>query len=168
MDQLLHSKNNQKETLVLFDIDYTLFDTDIFKSSNLQTYELFKETLDVLKELSLHIILGVFSEGDITLQTRKLLETNIQHYFHEKFIYINLKKEEALAGILQDCRALQVFFVDDKLTILHKAKQYDPAVFTIWIKRGKYAEKQEPIKNFTPDAIIKDLREIIPVITAHK
>ena len=58
----------------------------------------------------------------------------------------------------------ELFFVDDKLSVLHLAKKYDPKVFTIWVKRGFYAMKQEPIENFTPDGIVETLHDIVPLI----
>lgn len=155
-----------KKKIVLFDIDYTLFDTDFFKKSQLQKHSVYEEVYHVLHELSKIAKLGIFSEGRFEFQKAKLIKTNIQKYFNKKHIYILEEKETPLKGILFKYRNEILFLVDDKLPILHKAKNIMPSLFTVWVKRGKYAKSQKPIKNFVPNAIIKNLKELVPIITS--
>lgn len=153
-----------KKKIVLFDIDYTLFDTDFFKKTNLRKHLVYDEVDDVLNRLSKIAKLGIFSEGELNLQKTKLLRTDIHKYFSKEHIHIVAKKDETLEGILRKYDDVMVFLVDDKLTILHQAKTIRPSLFTIWVKRGIYAKSQKPIKNFTPNAIIKNLKELIPIV----
>lgn len=155
-----------KKKIVLFDIDYTLFDTDFFKKTNLRKHLVYDEVDDVLSRLSKIAKLGIFSEGDLNLQKTKLLRTDIHKYFSKEHIHIVPKKDETIEGILQKYKNTTVFLVDDKLTILHQAKTIRPSLFTIWVKRGKYAKNQKPVKGFVPDAIIESLNELIPVINS--
>jgi len=151
---------------VLFDIDYTLFNTDIFKQAQLKKHSVYSEVRNVLIQLSKIAKLGIFSEGDLNLQKTKLLKTDIHKYFSKEHIHIVPKKDEIIEKILQKYKNTTVFLVDDKLTILHQAKTIRPSLFTIWVKRGKYAKNQKPLKGFVPDAIIESLNELIPVINS--
>jgi len=155
--------NNKK--IVLFDIDYTLFDTDIFKESGLKKHSVYNEVNDVLTKLSRIAILGIFSEGDLEFQENKLLKTGIQKHFDKDYIHIAEKKEEILKKIIQKYINNRVFLVDDKLSILHLAKNISFPLFTIWVKRGMYAINQKEISGFKPDAVVNDLKEIVPLIT---
>ena len=48
---------------------------------------------------------------------------------------------------------------------LHNAKTNNPSVFTIWIKRGPFAQDETLLSNFSPDAIVANLKEVIPIIS---
>lgn len=150
--------------IVLFDIDYTLFNTDIFKSSNLQEFKIYDEVKNVLEKLSSVAILGIFSEGEEVLQKKKLLETQIGDHFIKEHMYIVAKKENELEKILETYKNHTIFLIDDKLTILYKAKSTLPHLYTIWVKRGRYAENQEPIEGFVPDSQVDDLTDIVEII----
>src|SRR5690348_2812523 len=123
-----------KQKIVLFDIDYTIFDTDLFKKSKLQRYKVYDEVHDILARLQKVALLGILSEGNTEFQHTKLRETTVDHYFEKKHIHVVPLKNEALAAILHKYRDKAVFLVDDKLECLYLAKQYQPAVFTIWVK----------------------------------
>lgn len=150
--------------VVLFDIDYTLFDTEKFKNTKLQTFSLYEEVIDVLNKLKETVYLGIFSEGNLDFQKTKLLKTKIHNSFTKKHIHIVANKEETIKEILDKYKENVVFLVDDKLTVLYMAKQLLPSLITIWVKRGMYAQNQLPIKGYTPDAIIVNLRELTPII----
>ena len=90
-----------KPKIVLFDIDYTLFNTDVFKQSQLKTHSVYDEVYGVLKELSKIAQLAIFSEGEINFQKNKLLKTGIQKHFLKDYTHIAEKKEEMLRKILQ-------------------------------------------------------------------
>lgn len=167
LDKKNDTAHKKKEILVLFDIDYTLFNTKIYKESNRQTFITYEEVINVLQELKNVAKLGIFSEGEDEFQKTKLLKTGIDTHFEKNYIHIVKEKNTNLEEILTRYKNYQLFFVDDKLTILHSAKLFMPNIFTIWIKRGKYAISQGPIPNFTPDATFANLRDIIPIIVRH-
>lgn len=153
-----------KQKIILFDIDYTLFNTDIFKQSQLKTHSVYDEVHDVLKKLSKIAQFVIFSEGEINFQKTKLNKTDIKKYFNEQDIIISKSKVNKLRQILNRYSHGQIFFVDDKLSILFDAKKMLPDVFTIWVKRGIYAKNQKPIPGFKPDYEINNLKEIVSII----
>lgn len=150
--------------IILFDIDYTLFDTALFKKTNFSRYSLYEEVPGVLSELSKKFILGIFSQGEETLQNSKLKATKIDHFFHKEHIYIESEKEEKIKVIGEKYKDARLYMADDKLPLLFLMKKHYPRIFTIWIKRGVYAENQDPLPGFTPDAIMENLSGIIPLI----
>ena len=150
--------------IVLFDIDYTLFDTDFFKESKLIKHQVYEEVIGVLESLKEIAILGIFSEGDLEFQLQKLVKTDIKKYFEEIHTHIVLDKLGEIKKVFEKYRSNKIFLVDDKLTILHDLKNFMPAVFAIWIERGWYAESQKEIPGYIPDATITDLKEVIGLV----
>lgn len=158
----------KSDVIILFDIDNTLFNTEKLKKSNFNTFELYDEvktTLDELKEVA---TLGLFSQGEIAFQNKKLQLTDIKHYFTEGHKHIVEYKVEVIKDILEIYKTnAKIYLVDDYLGILHEAKKIDPSVFTIWMKRGEYVHLQEIHSDFTPDAIVENLREVVPLVSPH-
>lgn len=159
-------KFTSSKRLILFDIDYTLFDTDTLKKTKLRKHVLYKEVREVLKKLSKLASLGIFSEGDLDFQKTKLLKTDIKDYFEKDSIHIMAKKDDEMQKTIAKYKDKTLFLVDDKLDILYKTKRLFPSIFTVWVKRGKYAKSQKSIYGFEPDAAIKTLQEVIPVVSA--
>lgn len=151
--------------VVLFDIDYTLFDTRKFKDSLLQDYNIYNEVMEVLTELAGLASLGIFSKGETEFQKTKLKKTGIQRLFREENTHIFDDKDINLIKIIDKYRDFKIILVDDKLEILHSAKKHKPQVFTVWVKRGPYAKMQKPILGFKPDAEIIDLKEVVGIIS---
>ncbi len=152
--------------IVLFDIDYTLFDTDIFKKTNLRKHKVYNEVHDVLKRLSQTAELGIFSEGETDFQEAKLKKTDIKKYFRKNYIHIATNKSDQIQNILEKYSSVKLFVVDDKLTILCELKKMLPSVFAIWVKRGIYAENQKEIEGFKPDYEVKDLNDIVSIVNS--
>ena len=151
--------------IVLFDIDYTVFNTDILKQSDLKTFKVYDEVHEVLNKLKEIADLGIFSQGDVAFQHKKLVETNIVDYFHRDHIHIVPEKFSEIADLIKAYHDHgRLYLVDDRLPILQAAKQENPAVRTIWVKRGFFAENQDPIPNFEPDATVLTLKEIVSLI----
>lgn len=153
-----------KNKVVLFDIDYTLFDTAFFKESKLLEHKIYQEIISVLDSLKKIAVLGIFSEGDVAFQIEKIKQTNIDKYFARENTHIVSDKYLDIKGILEKYRGSKIFFVDDKLGILHAAKKNMPEVFTVWVKRGPFAKAQEPITEFNPDATVDNLQDIVKII----
>src|SRR5579859_7212188 len=156
---------SEENKIILFDIDHTLFDTDLYFKSELTRFELYEEVHDVLLKLSKIAKFGIFSQGEVAFQQKKLKDTNIQKYFHEEYVHIGPDKTEMIKTLLERYRNKgKIFFVEDRLPFLPLVKEYEPTIFAIWIKRGFFATKQEPIANFIPDATIENLRDLVPLI----
>lgn len=162
--ELRDSKANNQQKFVLLDIDYTLFDTRRFKDTKLQKYSSYEEVIDVLFELGKIARLGIFSEGELDFQRKKLTEMKVLKHFLDEDIHIVPNKDETIKTVLQKYKDHVLFIVDDKLPILYTAKMHLPSVYTIWVKRGVYAKNQKPIKNFKPDVSVKNLRDIVAFI----
>jgi len=155
----------QNKKIILFDIDNTLFNTIKFKESNLEHFSLYEEVLDVLEKLSKTADLGIFSQGDIGFQKKKLKKTNIEKYFLEEHTHIFPAKVTEIESLIKKYgNTNSVFLVDDSLPILAAVKKNFPSVFTIWVKRGEYALHQLPIEGFSPDAEVDHLGEIVSLI----
>lgn len=150
--------------IVLFDIDYTLFDTAQFKSSGLKTYKLYEEVEEALKMLSEVCEIGIFSQGEDSFQREKLKQTLIHTHFKEEDIHIFALKDENIGSVLNKYKDREVFLVDDKLEVLKLGKDLSENVYAIWLKRGPFAAAQEGIVGFTPDAVISNLSEAVAFI----
>ncbi len=150
--------------IVLFDIDYTLFDTDHFKKSDLKEHKIYEEIIGVLEEVSKVAQIGIFSEGELLFQKNKLTKTKIMNFFKANHVYISKKKEDILESVLAKYKNNKLFLIDDKLMVLYKAKILAPSIFTIWIKRGVYAINQRPIEDFVPDYVAEDLNKVVEII----
>ncbi len=151
--------------IVLLDLDDTLFNTDKFRTSDLTAFELYTEVNEALSELAKVATLGIFSQGELAFQHNKLQKTNIKKFFTEEHIHI----VEYKLGVIHDfleryAKEGTIYFIDDRLPNLHMAKESEPSIITIWMKRGRYAKTQEKIINFTPDYVIQNLQEAISVI----
>lgn len=157
-----------KPKLVLFDIDYTLFNTKEFKESGLLKYLLYNEVGDVLSKLKEFTELGIISEGEVVFQKNKLNSTGIIGKFNEEYIHIVKDKDKALGNILTKYKNYSLFLVDDKLTILQSAKRILPSIYTIWVKRGLYADNQKSLKDFVPDIQVKDLKDLVKIMGYEK
>lgn len=163
-DILADETSYEREKMVLFDIDYTLFDTDIFKKSNLVTYQLYEEAVSVLYDLHTIAHIGIFSEGEEEFQKAKLVKTKIHEHFPQEHIHIVAKKGETLPDILEKYNGKKLFYVDDRLSILRKAKEIAPDIITVWIKRGPYAINQSETEAYRPDATILSLSEVVAIV----
>lgn len=154
--------------IVLFDIDNTLFNTLRFKQTDLKIFSLYEDVLETVTQLQNVAELGIFSEGEIAFQEKKLRETNIEKYFLREHVHIVSEKVAAIETLVKKYKTQnKIFLIDDKLSILPIIKDAFPSVFTIWMKRGEYAETQKPIEGFSPDATIESLQEAVPLIKNH-
>ncbi|MEX2007182.1 MAG: hypothetical protein WD992_00200 [Candidatus Levyibacteriota bacterium] len=150
--------------IVLFDIDYTLFDTDLFKESDLTKHSLYEEVVGVLVEIATHATLGIFSEGDMEFQRNKLMKTDIMNHFNEEDIHIFTEKTTPIPQVLNKYKDYKVFLVDDRPSILGKVKKNSPSVFTIFIDREKRIWKGDEPIDYSADATVSTLNEVIPLI----
>lgn len=147
--------------IILFDIDYTIFNTALFKQSNLTQYSIYPEVSAILNDLSTQATLGILSQGEKEFQQNKLIQTKIDHLFHKDHIHIALDKKKLIHTISEMYKDKSLIIIDDKLPLLVFAKKYIPNAVTVWVKRGEYAENQKPIPGFTPDATLNNLSKIM-------
>ena len=151
--------------IVLFDIDYTLFNTAIFKASGLTQYSLYDEVKPVLVKLSKIAELGIFSKGEGEFQKAKLEMTGINNLFLNKDIHVFEDKDQNLKEVIKHYANWKIYLVDDKLEILQSAKQFNPLIFTIWVKRGPFAEDKTFLKKFSPDISVISLENIVAIVS---
>ena len=154
-----------KNKIVLLDIDYTLFDTKTFKDSNLKKYSLYDEILSALPSLASIAELGIFSKGEDVFQNAKLRATGIKNFFQQENVHVFEDKDVNLKNVIERYKGLKIFLIDDKLATLYNAKTSSPSVFTIWIKRGPFAQDKTLLHNFSPDATIANLKEAVPIVS---
>ena len=92
--------------------------------------------------------------------------TQIKQYFLSEHTHIVEYKIGVMKDILERYKDnAKVYFIDDWLEGLRVAKDVAPNVFTIWMKRGEYADSQKELSDFTPDATVTNLHEVIPLVT---
>ena len=120
---------------------------DVFINDRLIYQEcIFPEVPRVLKTLSKHYTLGIFSEGYRKFQHEKLVKSDILKYFDTKYIFIKRRKLKSITSSFMSSRYI---FIDDKLNVLENIKN------SIWINR-KNQENSSTIKT------IHNLIELIP------
>ena len=153
--------------VVLFDIDYTLFDTRKFKDSQLQKYNIYAEVMEILVQLKDIANLGIFSKGETGFQKTKLKKTGMLKFFKENNVHIFDDKDANLKNVLEKYKGSKLFLVDDKLGILYSAKKHLPQIITVWVKRGPYAQIQEPIENFVPSVTIENLSSLYSIVSSN-
>ena len=154
----------KKSAVVLFDIDHTLFNTEEFYKSGFKKFILHEEVFEILQDIKQVAEIGIFSEGETSFQELKLVRTKINEMFSQDLVHIAGRKADIMQEVLNKYQGLILFLVDDKLGVLYSAKKLNKDIFTIWVKRGYYADKQERIENFSPDATVSDLLQAANVI----
>lgn len=139
-------------------LNYLFWKKDNFSNS------LYKEVKKVLIELSKdkNLNIGIFSEGYNTFQKKKI--NAIKDFLHAEHVYVFSKKNEKLKNTIQKYKNVKLFYVDDVLQFLKKAKEINKDIVTIWIKRGRHAEETKKISNFKPDATVDNLTEVVDIV----
>lgn len=151
------------QKFVLFDIDYTLFDTDNLKETGLNSFRIYDEVLGILEKLSQIAGLGIISKGESKFQESKLEKTGILKFFNNSDIHIFENKAEVMQETLDKYSNKKLFLVDDKIEILKSAKELLPSVFTIWVKRGPFVEIMKDV-DYNPDSIIDTLDGVVDIV----
>lgn len=125
-------------------------------------YEGAKKVLHTLSKNKL-LRIGIFSGGDYIFQRKKI--EAIENFLHKEHIHIfSFKKRKELPFLVKKYKRHKLYIVDDILEILHTAKLLNKNVFTIWIKRRRFAKEKEIIPGFTPDATIVNLEEVSDLV----
>lgn len=150
---LAKNLNREKDEKIIFE---ALFNKENFKDNY------YKEVRDILKKTSKIARIGIFSKGHHKLQREKLYE--FKDILKSDDVHIATNKYKILLDVLDLYKKYRVYLVDDALDVLYEAKKLNKQIFTIWVKRGFYADKQENIKNWEPDAIISDLSKLLGII----
>ncbi|HVT00706.1 MAG TPA: HAD family hydrolase [Patescibacteria group bacterium] len=77
-----------------FSVDQAELDKVFWENEQIYKESLFPEVLDTLKKLSKTHTLGIFSQGNEELQTRKLNACDIAQFFDRNYLYIHKRKLE--------------------------------------------------------------------------
>lgn len=149
--------------IVFFDIDYTLFDTDTYKKTGLQTYQLFQEVKEVLERVLKCAEIGILSEGQEDIQREKLRKTGIEHLFNKNNVHITQSKKDFMKSILNNYKDRNIVLIDDRKDMLLIGKELYPSLITIWIRRGIYQDMKTE-EEFSPDYSFESLKEVSSVI----
>jgi FMN phosphatase YigB (HAD superfamily) len=153
--------------VVLLDIDDTLFNTALFKQSGLSEFKVYGEVMQTLEELCNKVILGIFSKGAEQFQKDKLKKTEMMKFFKEENVHVFEDKNINLTQVLNKYSGSKIFLVDDILEVLQNAKKNSEKIFTIWMKRGRYAENQKPTPGFCPDCEVANLAEVVTIVKSN-
>lgn len=166
MTTMIPESPSAKPVVVLFDVDYTFFNTGRFRETNLGKYELYEGEAENLEELAQIADLGIFSqEAPNISQMRKLEETGVRKLFPDHRIHLYADKLSEIRGVFEKYKGRKkIVLVDDKLSVLMEAKRVNPDIVAIWINRGPYAQAQPAIEGFTPDHQVQGLTELAPLV----
>ncbi|MDP2649290.1 MAG: HAD family hydrolase [bacterium] len=140
------------------DVKKILYNELFFKNGFYQEVE---KTLNYLKKIAK---IGIFSQGDEEFQWAKIDQSGLKHFFDKNIIYIKHNKIQFTSFLKKKHANDEIFLVDDNPNVIFRVKDKMPYIFTIWIRRGKFAEMHKDIENFKPDAIIKNLTETIDIV----
>lgn len=148
----LNIKINEKE-----------FEKDIIELSEKGEF-LYEESLDVLQQLSnqKNVEIGIFSTGFFHLQKAKIAP--LLHLINEEHMYILDNKQLQLLDTIQKYKNEKLFLIDDFFQLLQKAKEIDPSVVTVWMKRGRHAENIGENEVFAPDFAVETLRKVVDIV----
>lgn len=136
---------------------------DVWSDTALLEAALYPEAEEILEQLDNDgFTLGIFSSGTNAFQKSKIV--TVARFFEEEHIHIHEMKDEKLPDIVRKYSGKQVMLVDDYIPVIEKAKQADPGMTTVWMKRGRLSEKVAPSQEFPPDYIVEDLRELLPIV----
>ncbi len=173
-----------KPTYLIFDLDYTLFDTDqlkrlvghittvdarIFNQTQINRLKtkkitenlLFHGVIDQLlrlKSKGYHLLIQ--TEGDQKGQQWKIDHTGLGAVIPKQSQYIYWNKKisylnEIIDNIPKDAK---VYYFDDKPTKLRAIKRHHPKILTVLVCQGPWWHLK--LTDFTPDYTIKTIQEI--------
>jgi FMN phosphatase YigB (HAD superfamily) len=135
---------------------------EVWKDTSFLSEALYEEAEEVLRELSEKgYTLGIFSSGENDFQRSKIAK--IVHFFEEEHIHVHTLKDEKISEIVEKYKGKQVILIDDYIPVIEKAKQADSGIITMWMKRGRLSEMVAPSKEFPPDYIITNLKQLLPI-----
>ena len=116
---------------------------------------LYKETVELIAKFTEIGEVGVLSQGRAKFQLAKI--ASIYNHFHKDRIHIAENKKTEMVTILNKYSKYRVYYVDDMLTMLEKAKEVRNDITPLWIKQGMFIKKQKSA--FKPDKEVKNLTE---------
>lgn len=151
-------KNRHEAAVAEEEIERLWFDDQIIQQA------LYPEALSVLQQLQKRedIELGIFSSGKTEFQLQKI--ASLSDLLTERHIHIAEFKEETLPELMHEYEKEDVVMIDDLVTVLQKAKSFKQNLFTIWMKRGKYALLADTSLAFEPDATVTTLSQIPDIL----
>lgn len=129
--------------------DLEILNQAVFEPEN---FVLYPEVLEILKKLfSQGYLLGVYSEGVLEWQKKKIILTKVIDYFDPTLIFIERRKL-SIDSINKIPRGVMI--VDDKKEVIETLRQLRPDLELVWINR-KDEEKMDDTRT------IKSLEELI-------
>lgn len=118
-------------------------------SESIYSTYIYDDVRDVLSKLSEDNNLGIFSDGDLNYQNKKI--SSIKEFFQDNLIFITIGK--LMNGFLEKIPNGAMIIDDDK-NVLEKLKQLRPDLELVWINREN-EEKMEGIRT------IQSLKELL-------
>lgn len=119
---------------------------------------LFPEVKESLRKMQSFGKIFIFSQGDQLYQQVKIHKTGISEFVEETFIFSD--KMNSYPQLVSYYPNGDIWFLDNHLTYLKKAKDEVPRTVTIWVKRDEYGNDD----NFTPDHTISDFDQLVKIL----
>lgn len=115
------------------------------------------EDAKVFDEVSEIGAVAFFSKGDEVFQKEKI--KSLTEKYDEANVFIYPEKTEKFEEAFGKFTDFEKYLVDDSLSVLIAAREFDPAIKTILIDR-----KGQEVQNENVDFIIKSLFDIMPIL----
>ncbi len=115
------------------------------------------EDAKVIDEVSEIATVAFFSKGDEVFQKEKI--KSLAEKFDEAHVFIYPEKIEKFEDAFGRFKDFEKYLVDDSLSVLTAAREFDSAIKTILIDR-----KGQEVQNENVDFIIKNLSDIMPIL----
>lgn len=149
---------------LLSEFDNNVSLTDVL--SIIYNPELFKkcyyvETFEVLENLSKSSTLAIFSTNHDEFFRAKFAP--IKQFFSQHII-VSKDKQKIVHLIGEFIENYEVYVVDDLIQILELVNDQNTKIRTVWVRRDAYSEQISEFKQFSPDFIINNLRELISIL----
>lgn len=137
---------------------------NLFYNSRFFKKGFYKEVKKTLESVEKIAKIGIFSKGDFRFQWAKIEQSGFKDFFHKETIYIGPDKLKFIPVLKKNHKDEKIFLVDDKPMVICEIKKGFPAVFTIWLKRGRYIDEAKEIDDFKPDATVNNLLKVVKII----
>lgn len=140
---------------------------NLFSSPDIFSSCLYPDARLTLDLMSRHFHTGVFSSGDVFFQRMKIRGSGIEPYFRPEHINILERKSINIPKIIDKYRGFNLAIVDDRASVIEKARELRTDVVGIWIDRKKFSHEVPSRTEFSPNFEVKDLQSIPKIFSIY-
>lgn len=132
---------------------------DLFYNTDIIKKFFYQEVVEEIGKFAHLGEVGALTQGFVKFQSAKL--KGILEHFHPERIHIAKDKRKEMFSIFNSYKDYKIYYIDDLLMMLQKAKEVRNDVITVLMKRPN-VKKQDEL--FTPDKEVINLTELYSFI----